>query len=63
MTNHLLPWNALAKSGNLTRSLEVNDLIKRMRKKEVRKKGVQSQTCQSIKPVEFVNVLEIMMST
>ena len=34
-----------------------------MKKKEVRKEGVQSQACQSIKLVEFVEVLQILMST
>ena len=37
MPNRLMAWNAIASAGNPTRSIEVNDLIKAIRKKEVRK--------------------------
>ena len=36
MPNRLLAWNAQVGTGNPTRSVEVNDLIKRIKKEEVR---------------------------
>ena len=33
--NHLIPWNEQSRTGNPTRSPLVNDLIKRIKKKEV----------------------------
>jgi len=62
MPNRLSQWNALAQSGNPTRSIEVNDLMKKMKKKEVRKEGAPSKARRSIKAVEFVEVLKILMS-
>jgi hypothetical protein len=40
MPNCLMPWNAISGQGNPTRSIEVNTLIKKVKKKEVRKQGV-----------------------
>ena len=37
MPNRLLAWNAQSVTGNPTRSVQVNDLIKRVKKEEVRK--------------------------
>ena len=42
MINRLTPWNDVAEIGNPTRSVVVNDMIKRVKKKEVRKQGLQS---------------------
>jgi hypothetical protein len=39
MPNRLMPWNSQMRTGNPTRSTEVNDIIKRIKKKEVRKEG------------------------
>jgi hypothetical protein len=35
MPNWLLSWNAVSAEGNPTRSIEVNDLIKKVKKEEV----------------------------
>ena len=44
MPNRLLQWNTISNSGNPTKSTNVNDLIKRVKKKEVRKQGVAPQS-------------------
>jgi hypothetical protein len=42
MLNRLMAWNVLNDVGNPTKSIEVNDLIKAIKKKEVRKQGKAS---------------------
>jgi hypothetical protein len=42
MPNRLMPWNEIILSGNPTRSVIVQDLIKSVKQKEVRKKGKAS---------------------
>jgi hypothetical protein len=42
MPNKLMAWNQLTNSGNPTRSIEVNNLIKRVKKHEVRRTGKKS---------------------
>ena len=43
--DRLMEWSSGRNEGNPTRSIEVNNLIKRVKKKEVRRKqGVVSQT-------------------
>ena len=44
MPNCLIPWNTISNSGNPTKSTNVNDLIKRVKKKEVKKQGVVPQS-------------------
>ena len=39
MPNKLAGWNVETRSGNPTRSVEINELIKTVKKKEVRKEG------------------------
>jgi hypothetical protein len=53
MPNHLIPWNAISGQGNLTRSIEVNTLIKKVKKKEVRKQGVASKARHAVTHDEF----------
>jgi hypothetical protein len=43
MLNCLIPWYAVNGQENPTRSIEVNTLIKKVKKKEVRKQGVVSK--------------------
>jgi hypothetical protein len=43
MLNQLMPWNSQTRTGNPTRSTKVNDLIKLIKKKEVRKEGKDPQ--------------------
>jgi hypothetical protein len=53
MPNRLIPWNSTSQEGNPTKSIEVNDLIKRVKKKEVRKQGVAPQSRRSMTEREF----------
>jgi hypothetical protein len=53
MPNRLMAWNRLTNQGNPTRSIEINDLIKRVKKKEVCKQGVPSSARRPMKEREF----------
>jgi hypothetical protein len=53
MPNCLMPWNAVSGQGKPTRSIEVNTLIKKVKKKEVRKQGVASKARRDVTHVEF----------
>jgi hypothetical protein len=53
MPNKLMAWNRLSNQGNPTRSIEINDLIKRVKKKEVQKQGAPSQTRRPMSGREF----------
>ena len=59
MPNKLMAWNALAQQGNPTRSIEVNEVIKKMKKKEVRKQGKNSKARRGLKQEEFLFLLEL----
>jgi hypothetical protein len=39
MPNRLMGWNERAREGNPTRSVKVNELLKKIKKQEVRKLG------------------------
>jgi hypothetical protein len=56
MPNRLHPWNEAAQMGNPTRSKEINDLIKRVKKKEVRNKGATSRARRPITETELIQV-------
>ena len=53
MPNKHLGWNAVSLSGNPTRSPEVNNLIKRIRRHEVHGAGVSSQAWHALTLPEF----------
>jgi hypothetical protein len=53
MPNRLIVWVSGRNEGNPTRSNEVNNLIKRVRKKEVRKQGVAPQCRRAMTETEF----------
>ena len=57
--NRLIAWNTLRGEGNPTRSTEVNDLIKKIKKSEVRKEGAASRARRAMEKEEFEQVLEI----
>ena len=57
--NRLFPWDSLRASGNPTRSKEVNDLIKYVKKKEARREGADSKARRSIKKEEFALVIKL----
>ena len=58
MPSRLLPWNEQSRSGNPTKSVQVNDLIKAIKKKEVRKQGKASQARRPMKMEEFVALIK-----
>ena len=63
MPNRLSTWNAIMHSGNPTRSVPVNNLIKAVKKKEVRRQGKPSQaTRRPLKSQEFSNTMHILHS-
>lgn len=47
-------WNPTLAAGNPTRSVEVNELIKAVKKREVRKQGAPSQARRELEPEEFL---------
>jgi len=48
-----MPWDPIQKRGNPTRSAEPNELIKKVRKKEVRKQGAESKKRRSLTDNEY----------
>jgi hypothetical protein len=62
MPNRLMVWTSGRNEGNPTRSIEVNNLIKRVKKKEVRKQGVASQCRRAITEVEFRTMQKILQN-
>jgi hypothetical protein len=60
MVNRLTPWNEISQVGNPTRSVEVNNLIKRVKKKEVRKQGKKSSARRPLEPAEFLRTLRML---
>jgi hypothetical protein len=63
MPNSLFPWNVGTGQGNPTRSKEVNDLIKAVKKKEVRKQGKPSNAKRALDLIEMKQVLNLLEST
>ena len=59
MTNKLMVWNEIARVGNPTRSVKVNDLVKRLKKAEVRKQGAPSKARRSLTNLEFRKIMRI----
>ena len=53
MPNRLVSWNVESLSGNPTKSVLVNDLIKVVKKKEVRKEGKESSARRPMEQSEF----------
>jgi hypothetical protein len=62
MPNKLMPWNAITKEGNPTKSVLVNDLIKAVKKKEVRKQGKPSKADRVLEKVEFDQLITTLAS-
>ena len=57
MPNKHLGWNMVSLSGNPTRSPEINDLIKRVKRHEVRGEGVSSQAQRALTLPEFHSLI------
>ena len=53
MPNRLQAWNSDAQNGNPTRSVQVNDIIKDLKKQECRGTGVASQATRPIEECEW----------
>ena len=53
MPHRLQPWNEARQEGNPTKSQEINDLIARVKKKEVRRQGVPSQARRPLTEGEY----------
>ena len=62
MPNRLIPWFSGRNEGNPTRSIEINNLIKRVKKKEVRKQGAASQSRRAITEVEYRTMQNVFLN-
>ena len=60
MPNRNVPWNVESQSGNPTMSVAVNDLIKRIKKAEVRKQGKKSGAKRDMKRPEYRKTLRLL---
>jgi hypothetical protein len=60
MPNKLMTWNEVAQVGNPSKSQEVNNLLKRVKKCEVRKTGKASSARRPLVHGEFQNCLSIL---
>ena len=63
MPDRLHGWRSGSNDGNPTKSAEVNDFIKRVKKLEARKQGADSQTRRPMLEVEFRRLHKILKST
>jgi len=59
MPNRLMQWNELAEIGNPTRCLAVNDLIKSMKKAEVKNLGIKTKARRAMTDLEFSKIKEL----
>jgi len=59
MVSRLTAWNEITQVGNPAQLVEVNNLIKRVKKKEVPKQGKSSARC-ALEPAEFVSTLSML---
>jgi hypothetical protein len=62
MPDRLVVWVSGRNEGNPTRSIEVNSLIKRIKKKEVRKQGVLSKAKRPVTEDEFRRMQNILQN-
>ena len=62
MPNRLMSWNEISQVGNPTKSTQLNDLIKLVKKYEVRKQGVPSQARRPFSSSEFEKIKEMLKS-
>ena len=63
MPNRLMQWNVATGTGNPTRSVQVNELIKWVKKLEVRKQGKASSARRAIEAPEFEQTIEILQES
>lgn len=60
LVNKLIPWNNLSNHGNPTKSIEVNELIKKVKKKEVRIQGKISAARRPMEKNEFEQMISLL---
>jgi hypothetical protein len=60
MPNKNTPWNIESETGNPTMSVAVNELIKRVKKCEVRKRGKKSNAKRDLQRAEFRKTLRLL---
>ena len=60
MPNSNQNWDVRTKSGNPTKSVLVNNLLKAVKQKEVRKQGVSPQTMRALSIMEFKQIIQIL---
>ena len=58
MPKRLMALNSISQVGNPTRGIEVNELIKTVKKKEIRKQGKSSTARRAITHPEFLRMLD-----
>ena len=57
MTNYLMKWDLQSNSGNPTKSVKVNELVKKVKNAEVRKEGKASAARRATELSEFHEML------
>ncbi len=62
MTNKVVSWNVQMNTGNPTRSIPVNEIIKNVKKEEVRKRGKPTVVRRPLELVEFEKLLTMLHS-
>ena len=60
MPDKITPWSVWRQDGNPTRSVAVNNLIKLVKKKEVRKQGKKSQARSPFTEKEFEYLMALL---
>ena len=60
MPNKLVAWNVATETGNPTRSIPVNELIKRVKKEEVRKRGKATVARRPLELDEFGKLIDML---
>ena len=63
MPNKLETWSIRAKSGNPTRSVLVNNLVKAIKKMEVRRQGAPSQARRALLAAEYESIIRILRNS
>ena len=59
MLNKVVDWDVQFESGNPTRSIPVNKLIKNMKKEEVRNRGKATDTTRPFELVDFGKLISL----
>lgn len=63
MPRENITWDNINASGNPSKSVDVNELIAKIKKHEVRKEGAASQAVRALEYDEFVNVLMVLRTS